>query len=82
MVIDVRHAAQRSHAAVTAVLNNVPLDTAVRLLADEADLQALLLDDVLFVTTREQAQALQLEHERLKRKGMDIPAALVHPAGM
>ncbi|HEV3115748.1 MAG TPA: hypothetical protein VGY58_01765 [Gemmataceae bacterium] len=82
VVIDVRHAAERSHAAVTAILNNVPLDTAVRLLADEADLQALLLDDVLFVTTREQARALQLEHERLRRKGMDIPAALGHPAGM
>ncbi|MBY0522918.1 MAG: sigma-70 family RNA polymerase sigma factor [Gemmataceae bacterium] len=44
---------------VTATLNSVPLETAVRLLADMGDLRPVLLDGVFYVTTREKAKALQ-----------------------
>jgi hypothetical protein len=48
---------------VTARLRNAPLDTAVRLLADMADLRAVQAANVLYVTTAEKADALR---ERLK----------------
>ena len=49
---------------------NVPVDTAVRVLADMADLQPAFLDNVIYVTTRENAK--RLEQDSKKR---DAPAA-------
>src|SRR5262249_38854095 len=46
---------------VSARLANVPLDTAVRMLADMADLKPVLMDNTLYVTTRENAELLQKE---------------------
>jgi hypothetical protein len=72
VVLDTRQAGEHSRAAVTALLNNVPLDTAVRLLADQANLQAVLLDNVLQVTTKERARALKAEHDRANQNGIDF----------
>jgi hypothetical protein len=71
VVLDARHAGDRAGAPVSALLNNVPLDTAVRLLADQAELEAVLLDNVLQVTTPDQARALQAEQEKLNRRGLE-----------
>jgi RNA polymerase sigma factor (sigma-70 family) len=48
---------------VTADFHNVPVDTAVRVLADMAGLSMVRLDNVLYVTTREKAGQLQAEQK-------------------
>jgi hypothetical protein len=65
IVLDVRMA-EGAKAPITASLDNVPVDTAVQLLADMADLRSLLIDNVLYVTLKENARTL--EAEILKRK--------------
>jgi RNA polymerase sigma factor (sigma-70 family) len=63
LVVDTR-AADKAKIAVTATLKNVPLDTAMRVLADMADLQPALLDNVLYVTTRENATRIEAEQQK------------------
>jgi RNA polymerase sigma factor (sigma-70 family) len=63
VVLDVR-AAKKAETAVTARLANVPLDTAVRVLADMADLDVVRLDNLLYVTTRENAARLRAEQAK------------------
>jgi type II secretory pathway component HofQ len=60
IVLD-RQAAGDRAAKVTAELHNVPVDTAVKVLADLADLGVVRLDNVLYVTSREKAARLQAE---------------------
>jgi hypothetical protein len=50
--------------SVTATLNNVPVDTAVLILADMADLRPVALDNVLYVTTEENAKFLRNSSKR------------------
>jgi RNA polymerase sigma factor (sigma-70 family) len=62
---------------VTADLKGVPLDTAVVLLADMADLKLVRLGNVYYVTSRERGRLLETEEKerRLKEeKGKDDPA--------
>lgn len=49
----------KANAAVTLKLDDVPLETAVRLLAEVADLGAVRMNNVLFVTTSERAGKLR-----------------------
>ncbi|MBX9625865.1 MAG: hypothetical protein K2X82_18845 [Gemmataceae bacterium] len=49
----------RADTPVALKLDDVPLETAVRLLAEVADLRAVRLNNVLFVTTRERAEKLR-----------------------
>ncbi len=55
------------HRASTGIveLNNVPVDTAVRLLANMAGLNVVQLDNVLYVTTAENAKNLREEQEKI-----------------
>jgi RNA polymerase sigma factor (sigma-70 family) len=64
VVIDPR-VADKVKTNVDAQLNNVPTDTAVRLLANMAGLSVARLDNVFYVTTRENAAALQADEDRL-----------------
>jgi hypothetical protein len=57
-VVDVR-VSEKAKSPVSATLHNVPLDTAVQVLADMADLKSLVIDNVLYVTSKENAKALQ-----------------------
>jgi hypothetical protein len=57
-------AAEKAKTNVTARFSNLPLDTAVRLLADMAELKVVSLENVLYVTTREKATALQEEQKK------------------
>jgi hypothetical protein len=72
IVLDNR-AADKAKTPVTITLRNTPLDTALRLLADMADLRAVHLDNVLYLTTRENAAALEarLEKERTPTNPLD-----------
>jgi hypothetical protein len=54
VVVDAR-AADKAKAPVSASFTNLPLDTAVRLLADMAGLRTALNDNVLYVSTEERA---------------------------
>ncbi len=62
IVVDGR-AGDKAKNSVTATLNNVPIDTAVLILADMADLRPVALDNVLYVTTKENAEFLRARQE-------------------
>ena len=66
VVLDARVVEKAGKTPVTATLNNIPLDTAVRLLADMADLKAVAIDNVLYVTAKANAEALQAEQDKRK----------------
>ncbi|MBY0526697.1 MAG: hypothetical protein K2R98_25090 [Gemmataceae bacterium] len=55
----------KAQKTVTAALRNVPFDTAVQLLADLADLKPVVMDNVLYVTSKDNAK--QLEAQQRKR---------------
>jgi hypothetical protein len=86
IVVDAR-VSTKAEAAVTAKLTNTPLDTAVRILADMADLKPFLTDNLLYVTTKENATKLE-EQERQKnatddgkaRRGGSSPGMKAAPA--
>jgi hypothetical protein len=58
VLVDVR-AAEKAKTPVTARFQNAPLDTAVGVLADMADLKPFPLDNALYVTNRENADRLE-----------------------
>jgi hypothetical protein len=51
---------------VTADFQQVPLDTVVRLLTDMADLRTVPIDNTLYVTSPDNARALQAEQDKVK----------------
>ncbi len=61
-------AGEKGKTPVTARLRNTPLDTAVRLLADMADLRPVHLDNVLYVTTKENAAEAEARLEKEKKE--------------
>ncbi len=58
LVVDPR-LGDKSKKAVTLKLDDVPLETAVRLLSEVADLRAVRMSNVLFVTTPDKAKVLR-----------------------
>ncbi|VTU02309.1 hypothetical protein : [Gemmataceae bacterium] len=58
VVVDPR-LGEKTKKAVTLKLEDVPLETAVRLLAEVADLRAVRMANVLFVTTHDKAKVLR-----------------------
>jgi hypothetical protein len=66
-------AAEKAKNLVTARLSNVSLDNAVQLLADMADLRSVQLDNVLYVTARE--NAVVLERELREKRNQGVPTA-------
>lgn len=72
IVMDTR-AGDRAKTPVSARFLNTPLDTALRLLADMTDLRFVHIDNVIYVTTKENAAALEarLEKERTPTSPLD-----------
>ena len=60
LVIDTR-VEEKTKTTVSATLLNAPVDTAIRVLADMADLQPAFLDNVIYLTTKENAKRLEQE---------------------
>jgi hypothetical protein len=58
ILLDAGRAGEKAKTAVTAKLKNVPLGTAVQLLADLAELKAVKLDNAWYVTTADNAARL------------------------
>ena len=79
VVIDPR-VADKVKVNVDAQLNNVPTDTAVRLLANMAGVSVARLDNVFYVTTRENAVAVQADQERLNADKAAASPAPAKPA--
>jgi RNA polymerase sigma factor (sigma-70 family) len=65
IVLDVR-VGDKAKEPVSATLTNVPLDTAVRVLADMADLKPVQVDNVFYVTTRDNAARFKADVEEAK----------------
>jgi hypothetical protein len=63
LVVDVR-VADKAKTVVSARLANVPVDTAVRVLADMADLGVVRLDNLFYVTDRDNAARIRAEEEK------------------
>jgi hypothetical protein len=63
VVLDAR-VAGKAKTLVTARLVNTPLDTAVRMLADMADLKPHQVDNLLYVTTKENAAKLEAKDQQ------------------
>jgi RNA polymerase sigma factor (sigma-70 family) len=81
VVLDAR-VEEKANVKVTARLMNVPVDTAVRLLADMAGLSVVRIDNVFYVTSPENARKMATEKPVAKsgeRRGV-TPAG--SPAGM
>jgi hypothetical protein len=66
VVLD-RRCAKEAQTAVTAELVNVPLDTAVRMIADMGGLKVVPLDNALYVTSKDNARVLLKERKKLRR---------------
>ncbi len=64
IVLDIR-VGEHSRKPVTATLNQVPVDSAVRVVTDMTDLRMTVVDNVLYVTTQEHAK--ELESRRAKK---------------
>jgi RNA polymerase sigma factor (sigma-70 family) len=71
VVLDPKAYPKESTPKLTAKLMNVPVETAVRVLADMADLQVIRLDNVLYVTTAQKAARLRKESDA-KRDGAAV----------
>jgi hypothetical protein len=67
ILIDAR-VADKARTPITATLTKVPADTAVRLLADMGDLRMVAIDNVLYVTSIDNAKELQAQQETRARQ--------------
>jgi hypothetical protein len=86
LLIDTK-AQKEAQAAVTLQVDDVPLETAVRLLAESAGLKPVRLGNVLLVTTKAHATELRSEPElapspRTYPPGADVPVPAVPPGGL
>lgn len=63
IVVDAR-AGALADAPVSATMDNVLVDDAVRVLAEQADLKVVTLNNVMFVTTPERAETLAAEQKK------------------
>ena len=78
IVVDTR-AGEKAKTPVSARFLNTPLDTALRLLTDMADLRYVHIDNVLYVTTKENAAALEARLEKEKTPTNPLDDAGVVP---
>jgi hypothetical protein len=76
-VVVAGYAAKEAETKVTAELNGVPLDAAVTVLADMADLKCVRVGNVYYVTSRERAGLLEKEEKERwskEEKEQAVPA--------
>jgi hypothetical protein len=71
IVIDHHRAGDKAQATVSGPLTNVAVDTAVQLLADQVELELVVLDNALYVTTQANARALRAEQQRANQWGVE-----------
>jgi hypothetical protein len=81
IVLDAR-AKEKGKVPISITLQDAPLDTAVRMLADMADLKSVALDNILYVTTAENADRIRTEQETAEKKRKMAPKVQNFGAGM
>jgi hypothetical protein len=59
VIFDAKRAGEKAKTPITATLQNVSLGTAVQLLANMAELKAVMVDNTVYVTTEENAAKLE-----------------------
>lgn len=79
LVLDPR-LGEKATRAVTLKLDDVPLETAVRLLAEVADLRAVRMNNVLFITTPERADKLRPDADAPTQPTPPNPFFPINPA--
>lgn len=67
VVLDSRRAGDKAKTPISVQFNNVSADAAVVILADMAELTPVLIDNVYYITTAENAARLQKEQEERRR---------------
>ncbi len=78
IVVDGR-AKEQAKKAVTATLQQAPLRTAVRVLADMVELKVVALDNILYVTTPENAEKMAREEAALRSPPELVPESAPAP---
>jgi len=61
IILDARRAGEKAKTPLTATLHHIPVGTAAKLLANMAELKAVMVDNAIFVTTEENAKKLEEE---------------------
>jgi len=75
VILDGRVTEKAAQTPITTTFIQAPVDTAVQLLADMGDLKSVAMDNMLYVTTKANAEALQSEQEsRLKKHESKLSA--------
>lgn len=64
VVLDARARERAQRMTVNATLRNVPMDTALRILADMAELGVAITDNVFYITDVDNARAMQSAHDK------------------
>ena len=77
VLVDARVAEMVSKTAISEEFCNTPVDTAVRLLTDMVDLKVVAVDNVLYVTTKANAETLRAEQQGLRTGRPSRPAPAV-----
>jgi RNA polymerase sigma factor (sigma-70 family) len=77
IVLDYRCIEKAANGVVTTNLTNVPLDTAVKLLADMVELDAVALDSALYVTSPDNASNLR-QRQQEEKEPQSAPATPPH----
>jgi hypothetical protein len=72
IVLDAR-SKEKGKTPITATLRDAAVDTVVQLLADMADLEAVTVDDILYVTTKENAKKQRQAQEKARMKLAEDP---------
>lgn len=75
LVVDPR-LKDKAQLAITLKLDDVPLESAVRLLAEVADLRALRLNNILFITSLERAERLRADADGPVPSGPPSPGSV------
>jgi hypothetical protein len=67
IVLDAR-VKEKAKVPISLTLQDAPLDTVVRMLADMAELKSVALDNILYVTTTDNAERIRTEQETAAKK--------------
>ncbi len=73
LVIDAARLGDKVKTPVSLEIKDAPVDTAVRLLADLAGLRAVVMDNVVYLTTPENAKELQADQDQRLLQRMYVP---------
>lgn len=72
IVVDAARAGELAKTPISAELNSASLESAVLIIADMAELTPVLIDNIYYITTAENAAKLQREQDK-KREGVAVP---------